>query len=55
MSTPPKVILPELTSQKEARSLAIVDFPEPEGPTRAVTVSGSIVKEILCNTSSSSE
>ena len=39
-STPPTVMLPLPTSQKEAMSLAMVDFPLPEGPTRAFTVPG---------------
>src|SRR3712207_8438499 len=36
MSTPPIRISPEETSQKRGIRLAIVDFPEPDGPTKAV-------------------
>ena len=36
MSCPPKETVPPVASQKPAISLAMVDFPEPEGPTMAV-------------------
>ena len=36
-STPPTLTLPAFTSQKRATSRAIVDLPEPDGPTSAVT------------------
>ena len=35
-SWPPMVMLPEPASQKPAASLAMVDFPPPDGPTSAV-------------------
>ncbi len=47
-------MLPVLTSQKEAINLAKVDLPEPEGPTKALTVPDLMVKEISCSTSLSS-
>ena len=38
---------PPVTSQNPAISFAIVDFPEPDGPTNAVTVCGFMVKLIF--------
>ena len=43
-STPPTVTAPSPTSQKRAASLAAVDLPEPDGPTRAVTSPSRAVK-----------
>ena len=37
ISVPPSVIFPLSISQNLAASFALVDFPPPEGPTRAVT------------------
>ena len=45
MSLPPTVILPCWTSQKRAINLEIVLLPEPEGPTRAVTLPWGILQE----------
>ena len=46
MFIPPIKISPEETSQKRGMRLAIVDFPDPEGPTRAVTSPCRAIKEI---------
>ena len=44
-STPPSVIDPESGSLKRASRVARVDFPDPEGPTRAVTVPSERVSD----------
>ena len=49
-STPPKRIAPSVTSQKPAISLAMVLFPDPEGPTIAVILPGTTVKLKSCST-----
>ena len=46
ISIPPILMEPLLTSQKRSISLATVDFPPPDGPTNAVTLSWSISKLI---------
>ena len=50
-SRPPYLISPALASQKPAMSFAAVDFPEPEGPTIAVMVPGSVRKVTPWSTS----
>ena len=45
------VMLPPPTSQKEAMSFAMVDFPLPEGPTRAFTVPSRKVRLMPWSTS----
>ncbi len=47
ISIPPIRMEPSLTSQKRSISLATVDFPPPDGPTKAVTLSWGISKLIL--------
>ena len=42
--TPPIFTAPSVTFQNPAINLAIVDFPEPEGPTIAVSFFSSAVK-----------
>ena len=46
-STPPSVIDPESGSLNRASRVARVDFPDPEGPTRAVTVPSERVSDTL--------
>ena len=46
MSVPFKSISPDFTSQKRVSRLAIVDFPPPEGPTRAIISFFSALNEI---------
>ena len=46
ISIPPTKTAPASTSQNRAISLAKVDLPEPEGPTKAVTLPAFAVKEI---------
>ena len=50
-STPPIRTPPLSASQKEAMSRAMVDLPEPEGPTMAVIPFFAQSKEIPCKTS----
>ena len=50
--TPPTVISPPVTSQKRAMSLATVDFPPPEGPTRAVKLPSGSFRSMPWRTSS---
>ena len=50
-STPPIRTQPLSASQKEAMSRAMVDLPEPEGPTMAVIPFFAQAKEIPCKTS----
>ena len=51
MFTPPSEMLPLLTSQRLAISLATVDLPLPEGPTSATNSPLRIVMEIPWSTS----
>jgi hypothetical protein len=51
ISISPIFILPFFISQNLTISFAIVDFPEPEAPTRAVTVFSFALKEISFSTS----
>ena len=53
-STSPKVTLPCSTSQSRSTRCARVDFPDPDGPTRAVTVPGSVVASISTSAGRSS-
>ena len=46
MSIPLIIMLPDFTSQSRASKLAIVDFPLPEGPTKAVIESFFMAKLI---------
>ncbi len=46
MFTPPSVMLPLPVSQRLAISLATVDFPLPDGPTRAMNSPSCIVMEM---------
>ena len=50
-SIPSKVTAPFVGFKKVAAKLAIVDFPDPEEPTNAVTLPEGASKDILCNTS----
>ena len=50
MSAPPRVMLPLFTSQNDAMSLAMVDFPLPDGPTSAFTVPSRKVRFTPCST-----
>ena len=45
------VTLPDFAFKKVATKPAIVVFPEPDEPTKAVTLPGLASKEIWCNTS----
>ena len=50
-SCPPRVMAPADTSQNPAISLAMVDLPEPEGPTKAVMVPEGMVRDTSWRTS----
>ena len=49
-SFPSTNIIPEFGFKKAVTKPAIVDFPDPEVPTRAVTVPLGASKEISCST-----
>ena len=51
-SMPPMPTEPPSASQNEAMRRATVDFPDPEGPTRAVMACGSIASDMPWSTSS---
>ncbi len=53
-SHPPNVMRPSVASQKPAMSFAMVDLPEPDGPTMAVICPGRVAKLTSCSTSTPS-
>ena len=51
ISCEPKSTVPEVASQNPAINLAMVDLPDPDGPTIAVIDFGDVLNEISCSTS----